>query len=635
MLPPSDVLPSRFPPEHHARTDELVAGLQKLTIPSSDIHSGHSSPASSRAPSFWSDCTASLMRTAPNTRHTNVPQDSSRSSPCESPEMAFASTRSRVLRLSAAFRLSEHTLPDVVFRIKALQPTLWRKRQLGPTDVDGVWLVFRAHEDARLALSLSNPSFPLSPAVESDLEHIQNLQQVLWSDIVAEMPSPTALPPCPAVALPFAFRDGHLPPHYPSGSRLDIPGGLGHAIERPYHISSNPPNPKLSFRAGDWMCSVSHCAAHNFGRNSSCIRCGTPRAISNGTSNAVPGPMQNISPRFVNAASMKSNVAQSLLAPLQLPPPNMPVHKSQASPLPRSPATKAPSPLYPLLTPSGHALSAGGRVRNISTDPLAPCIMYWPDNEPLPERGQIRPFGSAVVQFPPIINTGNKGAAEKQPGDWICSKCNYLNWRRRKVCQTCYPYAEGNGDSISAAVQAERIALLANVLNRAEASLQNKPSPVTSPFDRAGAPMSDNASHAQLPPTSPHQDIDLQSKLIHPIYQTSAPSPYTPRQNVTSECNLLPSFLQDIVQESPSLSPATSYSSEIGFDDRSYVYTSSSNTSPVSSGRPRPYASSNSSTSSIWRFDGEETRNLGFSGRQTDPLADLTGKTPTNCAVFA
>lgn len=30
--------------------------------------------------------------------------------------------------------------------------------------------------------------------------------------------------------------------------------------------------------------------------------------------------------------------------------------------------------------------------------------------------------------------TGNQ-----QPGDWICLKCNYLNWRRRKVCQTCLP----------------------------------------------------------------------------------------------------------------------------------------------------------------------------------------------------
>ncbi|KAI0087648.1 hypothetical protein BDY19DRAFT_892793 [Irpex rosettiformis] len=64
------------------------------------------------------------------------------------------------------------------------------------------------------------------------------------------------------------------------------------------------------------------------------------------------------------------------------------------SPIPAKP----PAPSYPLLTPSGHALASGGRVRNISLDPMNPCVMYWPDNEPLPERGQIRPTGSAVTQ---------------------------------------------------------------------------------------------------------------------------------------------------------------------------------------------------------------------------------------------
>ena len=44
-----------------------------------------------------------------------------------------------------------------------------------------------------------------------------------------------------------------------------------------------------------------------------------------------------------------------------------------------------------------------------------------------------------LIGDPPIVNTGNKGAAEKQPGDWLCGKCNYHNWRRRKVCQTCFP----------------------------------------------------------------------------------------------------------------------------------------------------------------------------------------------------
>ena len=105
------------------------------------------------------------------------------------------------------------------------------------------------------------------------------------------------------------------------------------------------------------------------------------------------------------------------------------MHPSQAS--------KSPQPIQ--LTPSGTQICVGGKVQNISTDPLAPCYMFWSFNEPLPEPGQIRPTLSVALQHPPILNTGNRGPIEHQPGDWICKKCNYLNWRRRKVCQTCYP----------------------------------------------------------------------------------------------------------------------------------------------------------------------------------------------------
>ena len=105
------------------------------------------------------------------------------------------------------------------------------------------------------------------------------------------------------------------------------------------------------------------------------------------------------------------------------------MHPSQAS--------KNPLPIQ--LTPSGTQICEGGKVQNISNNPLAPCYMFWSFNEPLPEPGQIRPTLSVALQHPPILNTGNRGPIEHQPGDWICKKCNYLNWRRRKVCQTCYP----------------------------------------------------------------------------------------------------------------------------------------------------------------------------------------------------
>ncbi|PWY98847.1 hypothetical protein BCV70DRAFT_29417 [Testicularia cyperi] len=45
---------------------------------------------------------------------------------------------------------------------------------------------------------------------------------------------------------------------------------------------------------------------------------------------------------------------------------------------------------------------------------------------------------------PPIVNTGNSGPMCVQSGDWICTSCGFVNWRRRKVCMRCYPTAEGN-----------------------------------------------------------------------------------------------------------------------------------------------------------------------------------------------
>lgn len=83
-------------------------------------------------------------------------------------------------------------------------------------------------------------------------------------------------------------------------------------------------------------------------------------------------------------------------------------HQHQQS-LPLAPKPTSMSiptaPAHHLLTPSGRAFSVGGKVQNVSGDPLSPCVMYWPDNEPLPEQGQIRPsliMGVAVRIFPLI-----------------------------------------------------------------------------------------------------------------------------------------------------------------------------------------------------------------------------------------
>ncbi|KAJ8074875.1 hypothetical protein PM082_019202 [Marasmius tenuissimus] len=287
-----------------------------------------------------------------------------------------------------------------------------------------------------------------------------------------------------------------------------------------HHLSTNPPPPpsvRSQFRVGDWIC---RCGVHNFGRNQACIGCNTPRTISQ--------PTSPLSPRFQNNHHNYAS-ASPPVSPLR--PTQQQAVNSVSAPLSGLSTTNKSA--HPLLTPSGRAFAIGGRVQNVSSDPLNPCIMYWPDNEPFPDPGQLRPGNLAGVNHPPILNTGNRGPISHQPGDWICRKCNYLNWRRRKVCQTCLPYAEGNGDSISAAVQAERIALLTSVLAHTQtqqispavtaAALNTPPqSPLRSTFNNNNRPLQRSlsvtpprrhqAQHQQIPPQDP---LDLTRSLAN------------------------------------------------------------------------------------------------------------------------
>ncbi|KAI0776789.1 hypothetical protein BD413DRAFT_668940 [Trametes elegans] len=567
----------------------------------------------------------------------------------------------------------------------------------------GIWAVFSSHEDARAALNLGCDIFSVSPALESDLASLPGLKRLNLGSTERDIPPRHGfLPPLTIPDMspsPDIYSTGG--PRYPFPVRSSGPSTPGEPVTPPYTMSSNPPNPKTSFRAGDWMCSAPNCSAHNFQRNMTCIVCG--RARSGGApplpaDQAQPPnyPLANPSPRFASRYQGTQSAPHTPLTTVPSPPfiglgggpPPLPPHVPPQG-QPHGVPAKAPPPQYPPLTPSGRALSVGGRVRNISRDPFAPCVMYWPDNEPLPETCQIRPIDSALMTYPPIINTGNKGAAEKQPGDWVCGKCNYHNWRRRKVCQTCFPYAEGNGDSISATVQAERIALLANVLTQFNAlDLDPRPSqppppaapgqPPNSapPFQvrtnfgmpraafagrdsRDSSPASEHFPILPPPPFSDHEKDAL------PIYQTSGgrgpvlrasslnartssgiaasrpPLPFLPgpgplrTSSPPPSRTLLPSFLQDIVH-SPSHSPssASSSSADLSFDgsseDAHYASSATSAHShshqhqhhaPQSAGGQQQQQQhalhsasarnpSTSSFSSIWRFDGEETKTL-------------------------
>ncbi|KAI8972624.1 hypothetical protein BD414DRAFT_540266 [Trametes punicea] len=537
----------------------------------------------------------------------------------------------------------------------------------------GIWAVFSSHEDARAALNLGCDIFSVSPALESDLVSLPVLERFDMEHLDRHAPqrhpnnylSPLTIQDLSATQ--DIYSTGGL--RSPFGSRPSGQASLVDPLSNgapPFTISSNPPNPKTSFRAGDWMCSAPNCSAHNFQRNITCIVCGRPRSggappLAADQAHPPNYALANPSPRFASRYNGTQSAPQTPLTSMPSTPsfhrPSNATAAIVAAPHAHTSA-KAPPPQYPPLTPSGRALAVGGRVRNISRDPLSPCVMYWPDNEPLPEPCQIRPIDSALITYPPIINTGNKGAAEKQPGDWICGKCNYHNWRRRKVCQTCYPYAEGNGDSISAAVQAERIALLANVLatqfntldlnglaSQPTASQPNPPdgalplyarnsaangtNMLASGYIRGGSRDSSPSSErfSLLPPLA----LSEHEKDALPIYQTSgirgpvrAPGP-------------------DMVH-SPSLSPssASSSSAELSLDGSSEDahYASSSGTSthshthhapPSAGGQQQQHGlygmhAQNASTSSfsslsnggagansIWRFDGEETRTLSSS----------------------
>ncbi|KAF8064113.1 hypothetical protein FPV67DRAFT_202853 [Lyophyllum atratum] len=579
---------------------------------------------------------------------------------------AFVTTRSRVVRLYNLPRLAEAYLsavflPQSNLRGRVPAPaSMWALRdEYCEHRPDNVWAVFRSHEEAAAALSLSSPALSVTTALESDLEPFHKLRRFILTAPPQAATRPSATTPHPLLRVSSSHSDLQ-------GSRTPLDRNSG--MDRgDYTISSNPPNPRTSFRLGDWICSSPKCAAHNFGRNLACIGCGCPR--SNGgtgqggptpsNSQSYPPPRNLSSPRFASFPSHSNSVPNLPTQPPQQPTynsytqPQQPHHsqhpqqQQQHSQEPAFAAPPAPTTnksAHPLLTPSGRGFAVGGKVQNISTDPLSPCIMYWPDNEPFPEQGQIRPSG-LYSQQPPILNTGNRGPISHQPGDWVCLKCNYLNWRRRKVCQTCLPYAEGNGDSISAAVQAERIALLTSVLAQTQHQGAGPQAPPQAPRSHSMTPpqlrrpfidvsppqtQAQTQSHMHAPVHRSHSHFELGAQYntaqynnrdASPIYQTSGPRQCQPSPlystgpdfntlPVHAPAPLLPSFLQDIVQ-SPALSPTSTSSADLSFEE--YEDMSSTKTS-----FPRTYSSDDSVADSatdsplgnIWRLDGEESKTL-------------------------
>lgn len=141
-------------------------------------------------------------------------------------------------------------------------------------------------------------------------------------------------------------------------------------------------------------------------RNAICIGCGSSRALNglqSPRSNEVPFPSTRLaSPRF--ASTMHHQPLASSPSPTAISFPNS-VSQLAARQLQQTQhlTAKLPAPQHPILTPSGRLIAIGGKVQNISSDPLTPTLMFWPDNEPLPEPGQIRPANLSNVHVRPTF----------------------------------------------------------------------------------------------------------------------------------------------------------------------------------------------------------------------------------------
>ncbi|MBW0515518.1 hypothetical protein O181_055233 [Austropuccinia psidii MF-1] len=172
-------------------------------------------------------------------------------------------------------------------------------------------------------------------------------------------------------------------------------------------------------------------------------------------------------PIFYTSSPHGTTNTYSPFSPVPL---NSPRHdRSQASHLtPKTPITPIgfnfPNSGYTHQSPSKNISYPPQTVNKPPFVPvIVPVVSGLPGTVGAPLPGQVQPeeVRKSVKTQPPVVNTGNSGAMIPQPGDWMCM-CGFVNWRRRKVCMRCFPFADGN-DSVGAmmAINAQRAALLA------------------------------------------------------------------------------------------------------------------------------------------------------------------------------
>ncbi|KAG6329192.1 hypothetical protein ID866_9897, partial [Astraeus odoratus] len=215
---------------------------------------------------FSSEIESPLHLTGPSVSHTRGASPQSGLRAYRPLYESFVATRSRVVQVKLSSVCTGIATGGMLFQLTArrvllisvgkyrsgstpIAPPLsmWTTKESG-NQVDDSWIVFRTHDDACAFLSLSFPCLTLLPALEADLEPLEKLWRV---DIGSKLDSH---PPQLRMSLstPDLHRRAHvaLPP-FPCSNHP-----VTHTED--FVLSSNPPNPRTTFRLGDWMSVSSH-----------------------------------------------------------------------------------------------------------------------------------------------------------------------------------------------------------------------------------------------------------------------------------------------------------------------------------------------------------------------------------------
>ncbi|OBZ74992.1 hypothetical protein A0H81_05415 [Grifola frondosa] len=180
---------------------------------------------------------------------------------------AFFKTRSRVVRPAASLVLS------TMFSHPSKPPktpcplSMWSKvdeATVSGVHEDSFWAIFESHEES---------------CSGERADFLAKIRRFEFGE--ASVKEAVAFHPSAPSPIDHNTSAGHtispLSTSNPYIRRQDTLGSPVDSNPTAYTISSNPPNPKTSFRIGDWICSGINCAAHNFGRNVACIVCGRSR----------------------------------------------------------------------------------------------------------------------------------------------------------------------------------------------------------------------------------------------------------------------------------------------------------------------------------------------------------------------